>query len=49
VALGGDNVFDTFPDKEQDGTFQFLGVIYSITSPFGFNGAFWYIRGTASF
>ncbi len=49
VALGGDNIFDTYPDKEQDGTFQFLGVVYSITSPFGFNGAFWYIRGTASF
>jgi iron complex outermembrane receptor protein len=49
MAIGGDNIFDTFPDKEQDGVFQFLGVIYSITSPFGFNGAFWYVRGTASF
>ena len=49
LALGGDNIFDTFPDKEQDGVFQFLGVINSITSPFGFNGAFWYVRGTASF
>lgn len=48
-AVGGDNVFDTFPDKEQDGTFQFLGVVHSITSPFGFNGAFWYARVTASF
>jgi len=48
-AVGGDNIFDTFPDKEQDGTFQFLGVIHAITSPFGFNGAFWYARVTASF
>jgi iron complex outermembrane receptor protein len=49
VALGGDNIFDTYPDDEQDGVFQFLGVIHSVTSPFGFNGASWYIRGTASF
>ncbi|MBE9548606.1 MAG: TonB-dependent receptor [Proteobacteria bacterium] len=48
-AIGGDNIFDTYPDKEQDGVFQFLGVIHSITSPFGFNGAFWYIRATSSF
>ena len=49
VAIGGDNVLDTFPDPEKDGTFQFLGVVHAITSPFGFNGSFWYIRGTASF
>ncbi|MCP4045330.1 MAG: TonB-dependent receptor, partial [Gammaproteobacteria bacterium] len=49
VAVGGDNVFDTYPGKEQDGVFQFLGVVHSITSPFGFNGALWYVRGTASF
>jgi len=49
VAVGGDNIFNNYPDKEQDGTFQFLGVVYSVTSPFGFNGAFWYVRGTASF
>ena len=49
VALGGDNIFDNYPDKEQDGTFQFLGVVHSVTSPFGFNGALWYVRGTASF
>ncbi|GMR14467.1 MAG: TonB-dependent receptor [Gammaproteobacteria bacterium] len=49
IALGGDNVLDNYPDHEQDGVFQFLGVVHSITSPFGFNGAFWYIRGTASF
>ena len=49
VAVGGDNIFDNYPDKEQDGTFQFLGVVYAVTSPFGFNGAFWYVRGTATF
>lgn len=49
LAVGGDNVFDNYPDKEQDGTFQFLGVVHSITSPFGFNGAFWYVRGSVYF
>lgn len=49
VALGGDNVFDVYPDKEKDGTLRFLGNEYAITSPFGFNGAMWYVRATAEF
>lgn len=49
VALGGENIFDTRPGKEQDGTLSFLGVEHSVTSPFGFNGAFWYARLSASF
>ncbi|MBT2145151.1 MULTISPECIES: TonB-dependent receptor [unclassified Rhodanobacter] len=49
VAVGGNNVFNTYPGKEQNGTLQFLGVKYALTSPFGFNGAFWYVRMTASF
>ena len=44
VAIGGDNVLNTHPDKEQNPTLQFLGVQYALTSPFGFNGAFWYLR-----
>ncbi len=43
-TLGAENVFDTFPDAEQDGVLQFLGVVHSLTSPFGFNGGFWYAR-----
>ena len=49
IALGADNVFDTYPDKEADGTFQFLGAVYAVTSPFGFNGAFWYARANFEF
>jgi iron complex outermembrane receptor protein len=49
VAVGGNNVFDTYPGKERNATLQFLGVKYALTSPFGFNGAFWYARVTASF
>jgi iron complex outermembrane receptor protein len=44
LAVGGENIFDERPDKEQDGTLQFLGVIDSLTSPFGFNGGQWYVR-----
>lgn len=48
-ALGGENIFDEYPDKEGNGTLNFLGQQYSITSPYGFNGAFWYARVSASF
>jgi len=50
VAVGGENVFDEYPEDEKIG---FLagnwGTKYAITSPFGFNGAFWYARVSASF
>ena len=49
VTVGGQNVFDVYPDKEGDGTLQFLGDVYAVTSPFGFNGAFWYARLSAAF
>ena len=49
VTVGGDNIFDEFPDDEQEPVSQFLGVKYALTSPFGFNGAFWYARFSAFF
>lgn len=49
IAIGGENVFDKYPDQEGSGTLQYLGQQYAITSPFGFNGAFWYLRVGASF
>jgi iron complex outermembrane recepter protein len=49
VALGAENVFDQHPDKEKDGTLQFLGVKDALTSPFGFNGGLWYLRLAAKF
>lgn len=48
-TVGGQNVFDEYPDKEGDGTLQALGDVYAVTSPFGFNGAFWYARVSAAF
>ena len=44
LAIGGQNIFDTRPDDEQDPVLQFLGVTDSLTSPFGFNGGHWYVR-----
>ncbi len=49
IAVGGENVFDEMPDDEENGVLQFLGVEDSVTSPWGFNGAFWYIRAKAQF
>jgi iron complex outermembrane receptor protein len=48
-TIGGENIFNTYPGLEQDPTLQFLGVKRSVTSPFGFNGAFWYARAAAKF
>jgi iron complex outermembrane receptor protein len=49
VTVGGENIFDEYPDDEQDGTFRFLGVDHALTSPYGFNGGFYYLRLSASF
>lgn len=50
VAIGGENVFDEYPGKENGFVANdILGAEYSVTSPFGFNGAFWYGRISAAF
>lgn len=49
ITLGGENIFDEFPDDELDPTLQFLGVRCALTSPYGFNGGFYYLRLTADF
>ncbi len=43
LVLGGQNVFDTYPDENR-GARSGVGNQYSQYSPFGFNGAFWYAR-----
>jgi iron complex outermembrane receptor protein len=48
-TLGGENVFDTLPDDEQDPIASFLGVRPALTSPFSVNGAFWYARASFDF
>ncbi|MEW5250099.1 TonB-dependent receptor plug domain-containing protein [Microbulbifer sp. 2201CG32-9] len=49
LALGGENIFDVLPDDEQSPILQSLGVQHALTSPFGFNGGFWYLRASAEF
>jgi iron complex outermembrane receptor protein len=49
ISVGGENVFDTEPDPEQDFVLGILGVDKSLTSPFGFNGGFWYARASVEF
>lgn len=49
VAVGAENLFDTFPDGETNGTLTFLGATRPVSSPFGFNGGFWYLRAGVQF
>ncbi len=50
VTLGGENIFDEYPDDEGDANAcTFLGVNYALTSPWGFNGGFYYLRLSAGF
>ncbi len=49
VTVGADNVFDTYPDDETNSVLRFLGATRPISSPFGFNGGFWYARVSADF
>jgi iron complex outermembrane receptor protein len=43
IVLGGANIFDTYPGENQ-GARSGVGNRYSQYTPFGFNGAFWYLR-----
>ncbi|WP_444896260.1 TonB-dependent receptor plug domain-containing protein [Microbulbifer sp. SSSA005] len=49
LSLGGENIFDVMPDDEQEPTLRYLGVRHALTSPFGFNGGYWYLRASAEF
>ncbi len=49
IALGGENIFDEYPDDETNSTLRFLGATRPISSPFGFNGGQWYVRLRAEF
>ena len=49
ITVGGENIFDTYPGEQEGDVFRFVGAQYSVTSPFGFNGAFYYARLNVSF
>lgn len=49
LAVGADNLFDVYPDKDRRIGQNNNGIVYPQFSPFGFSGGFWYVRGTAKF
>ena len=49
ITVGAENVFDTEPGLEANGTAQVLGARTALSSPFGNNGGFWYVRLAADF
>jgi len=49
VSIGAENLLDEEPDREGDVILGVLGVDRSITSPYGNNGGFWYVRLQADF
>ena len=49
LAVGGSNIFDNYPDKEARPGQLINGFKYLRFSPIGFNGGFWYLKGTATF
>lgn len=45
IALGAKNIFNVFPDEYSEGrTAGFLGAIYPLNFPNGFNGGHYYLR-----
>ena len=49
LAAGAENILDNYPDDETNSTLSFLGATRPVSSPFGFNGGFWYVRAEANF
>jgi len=49
LTLGGQNVLDSFPDKDARQAQKNIGLVYPQFSPIGYNGGFWYARATAKF
>jgi iron complex outermembrane receptor protein len=44
VSLGAENLFDKQPGLEQEPVSRILGVNRALTSPYGVDGGFWYLR-----
>ena len=49
LSVGGNNIFDNYPDKERLAANIANGQIYTMNSPFGYSGGFWYARALAKF
>jgi iron complex outermembrane receptor protein len=49
VALGGNNIFDNYPDRTVEGNSYFGNFPYDIVAPIEMNGAYYYARVTYDF
>lgn len=46
VAVGGNNVFDNYPDRTVEGNSYFGNLPYDVVAPIDMNGAYYYARAT---
>ena len=44
ITIGANNLFDTYPSTQDPDTADDVGLLYPESSPFGFNGGYYYIR-----
>jgi iron complex outermembrane recepter protein len=47
LALGAENLFDTYPEDTRNSVMQAVGATRPVASPFGFNGGLWFLRVSA--
>ena len=44
ITIGANNLFDTYPATQDPDTADNVGLLYPESSPFGFNGGYYYVR-----
>ncbi len=44
ITVGANNLFDTYPETQDPDTADDVGLLYPESSPFGFNGGYYYVR-----
>lgn len=49
LSVGAENLLNEYPDKETNSVLTFLGATRPVSSPFGINGGFWFLRLSADF
>ena len=49
VSAGGQNIFDQEAERLNEAQSKEFGAIYYETSPFGINGAYWYLKANLNF
>ena len=49
LIVGAENLLDEYPEKRPDRLQRYSGLLYPDTSPFGYNGGYYYLRGVWDF